>query len=64
MSELILEKPEMKGYSIRFWAERYGLSERYLYNAVAKGHLRCLRFGRSIRITPQQFAAYAVSLEV
>ena len=63
MSEMTLEKTEMKGYTIRYWAERYGLSERYLYNEVAKGTLRCLRFGRAIRVTPQQFAAYAATLE-
>lgn len=63
MPELTLEKTEMKGYPIRYWAERYGLSARYLYNEVAAGRLHCLRFGRSIRVTPQQFAAYAASVE-
>lgn len=63
MPEMTLEKNEMKGYPIRYWAERYGLSERYLYNAVAAGRLHCLRFGRSIRVTPQQFARYVETLE-
>ncbi len=63
MPELTLEKTEMNGYPIRYWADRYGLSERFLYNEVASGRLHCLRFGRAIRVTPQQFAAYAATLE-
>lgn len=63
MPEVTLEKMEMKGYPISYWAERYDLCERTLYRAVAEGRLRCLRFGRAIRITPQQFAAFTATLE-
>jgi len=63
MPEMTLEKTEMKGYPIRYWAERYGLSERYLYNAVAAGRLHCLRFGRAIRVSPAQFARFIESVE-
>ncbi len=64
MPELTLEKAEMQGYKIRFWADRYGLSTRYLYNEVAAGRLHCLRFGRAVRITPEQFSEFIKSKEI
>lgn len=63
MPDLVLEKPEMKGHPISYWAKRYDLSERFLYNAIAADKLHCLRFGRAIRVTPKQFAEYVESLE-
>ena len=63
MSNLPAETLKMEGYPLKVWAERYGLCERTLRNAIASGRLRCLRFGRAIRVTPQQFAQYVESLE-
>ena len=63
MSKLPAETLNMEGYPLKVWAERYGLCERTLYNAIASGRLHCLRFGRAIRVTPKQFAEYVETLE-
>jgi hypothetical protein len=63
MSQLPAETKEMQGHSLSFWAEQYDLCERTLRRAIAEGRLRCLRFGRAIRVTPKQMSEYVSSLE-
>ena len=63
MHDLVLEKTEMKGHPISYWAKRYDLSERFLYNEVAAGRLRCMRFGRAIRVSPKQMQEYVEAAE-
>lgn len=51
-----------EGFNKRHWADQYHISERTLSRAIADGKLKCLRFGRAVRITPEQFAAYIEGL--
>ena len=59
----MLEHIEEQAFPRKFWAERYHISERTLSRAIADGRLRCLRFGKAVRITPAQFAAFVEALE-
>lgn len=49
---------DMEAFPIRYWAERMGVCEKTLRNAIWNGELECLRFGKAIRITKKQFAKY------
>ena len=50
-------------FPLKYWAGIYHVSERKLRNDIAAGKLRCLRFGRAIRITERQMNEYVASLE-
>lgn len=39
-------------------AELLGVSERHVRNLIAAGDLKACRFGRSVRIHPDDLAAY------
>lgn len=49
---------QLEGHSVRWYAERYDLCDRTLWRAIANGDLKCIRFGRAVRITPEQWRAY------
>lgn len=41
-------------YTIRSFAELWGVSQRTVYNWLERDELKCIRRGRITRITPQQ----------
>ena len=41
----------LKGHTVAEVAEVLGLSKRTIYREIDEGSLRCLRFGKAIRIT-------------
>ena len=63
MREQTTDVEQRSAYPIKHWAKLYGVSERKLRNDISAGKLRCLRFGRAIRISPAQFEAYVSQLE-
>lgn len=63
MHEQATAVEERSAYPIKHWAQQYGVSERKLRNDISAGKLRCLRFGRAIRITERQMNEYVASLE-
>lgn len=63
MSDSTDRKTELSAYPIVHYAKQYSICERTLRNAVSSGKLRCFKFGRAIRVSPEQFAAYLATLE-
>lgn len=63
MQERTTVVEERSAYPIKHWAQQYGVSERKLRNDISAGKLRCLRFGRAIRITERQMSEYVSTLE-
>ena len=44
--------------SMKDAAEKWQISRQQVYNLIKQGKLGCIRFGRTIRIRPDQIAAY------
>lgn len=49
---------QLEAHPVTFYAERYDISVRTIWRAIANGDLKCLRFGRAVRVTPEQWRAY------
>lgn len=58
MSESICSLDTLRGYTVGEVAEKLGICARTIYREIAKGNLRCLRFGRAVRITDSQLAEF------
>ena len=61
MSNLPAKTLNMEAYPLSFWAKRYNVCERKLRNDIAAGKLQCIRFGRAIRVSPEQMQEYVSS---
>lgn len=56
-------KAVLSAYPISHYAREYSICERKLRNDISDGKLHCFKFGRAIRISPEQFAQYLATLE-
>lgn len=63
MSESTCTVETLRGRTVGEVAEKLGLCTRTIYREIAKGNLRCLRFGRALRITDSQLAEFLKSRE-
>lgn len=53
-----MTKEQVESYPLAFYAEHNHISIRTLWRAIANGDLKCIRFGRAVRVTPEQWRAY------
>ena len=53
----------LKGHTVAEVAEVLGLSKRTIYREIDEGSLRCLRFGKAIRITDSQLEEFLKARE-
>jgi excisionase family DNA binding protein len=53
--------PAERFHRLRALAETWGVSEGFLRKEIARGRLRCHRFGKLVQISEQDAAAYVAA---